>query len=174
MRASPDTEPLDFEAPLVFAGYGLDLPAHGFDDYRGIDARGKVVVVIEGIPSGVPSDVAAHLSSEKRRMAGARGALGMITIRTRASNTRVPWERVLRFGLLAHLADPDDLATEPPETAHEDVAQRPDALADPDLALVDHDLRFIDALEAGRHRANLRLDVAAGVEDGVPHENRRP
>ncbi|HYN46627.1 MAG TPA: M20/M25/M40 family metallo-hydrolase, partial [Allosphingosinicella sp.] len=40
-----------------------------------------------------PSDVAAHLGGEKRRMAAARGAVGMITIRTRATRARTPWTR---------------------------------------------------------------------------------
>ncbi len=80
---------------------------------------------------------------------------------------------MIRIGLLAHLADPDDLATETAEPAHEDVAERPDPLADPDLALVDDDPGLIDALEARRHHPDLRLDVAAGVEDGIPHEHGR-
>jgi Zn-dependent M28 family amino/carboxypeptidase len=98
LRASPDPAALDVEAPLVFVGYGLDMPSHGFDDYRGLDVRGKIVVTISGVPEGTPSDVAAHLNSEKRRMAGARGAIGMITLRTRADATALPWERALRFG----------------------------------------------------------------------------
>lgn len=98
MRASPDTAPLNAEAQLVFVGYGLDMPGHGFDDYRGLDVRGKIVVVLSGIPQGTPSDVAAHLGSDKRRMAGARGAIGMITIRTRADAAALPWERAVRFG----------------------------------------------------------------------------
>ena len=85
------------EAPLVFAGYGLDMPAHGFDDYRGIDARGKIVVVLSGTPAGIPTDVAAHMNGDKRRMAAARGAVGLITIRTRADSAAMPWARMARF-----------------------------------------------------------------------------
>jgi Zn-dependent M28 family amino/carboxypeptidase len=82
----------------VFVGYGLDMPSHGFDDYRGLDVRGKIVVALSGVPEGTPSDVAAHMNSEKRRIAGAHGAVGMITIRTRADAASVPWERAARFG----------------------------------------------------------------------------
>ncbi len=98
MRSSAETAPLNAEAPLVFAGYGLDMPSQGFDDYRGLDVRGKIVVVLSGIPAGTPSDVAAHLSSDRRRMAGARGAIGMITVRTRADAQALPWERAVRAG----------------------------------------------------------------------------
>jgi len=37
-------------APLVFAGYGITAPGIGYDDYAGIDARGKIVVVFEHEP----------------------------------------------------------------------------------------------------------------------------
>lgn len=38
---------------VVFAGYGLSAPGH--DDYAGIDAQGKLVVVLGGKPEGVDS-----------------------------------------------------------------------------------------------------------------------
>jgi hypothetical protein len=41
---------VDITAPLVFAGYGITAPGLGYDDYRGIDARGKIVVVFEHEP----------------------------------------------------------------------------------------------------------------------------
>jgi hypothetical protein len=41
---------VDITAPLVFAGYGITAAALGYDDYRGIDARGKIVVVFEHEP----------------------------------------------------------------------------------------------------------------------------
>lgn len=95
LRATADAA-ADVTAPLVFAGYGLDMPAHGFDDYRGLDVRGKIVVVLGGTPAGIPSDVAAHLSGDKRRMAAARGAVGLLTIRSRADSIAIPWRGVAR------------------------------------------------------------------------------
>jgi hypothetical protein len=96
MRASADPAPLALSARLVFVGYGLDMPSHGYDDYRGLDVRGKIVVALSGVPEGTPSDVAAHFNGEKRRMAGGCGAVGLITIRTRADAAAAPWERMLR------------------------------------------------------------------------------
>src|SRR5690242_10630005 len=61
-RPSLTAAPLSIEAPLVFAGYGLDMPARGYDDYAGLDVRGRIVVVLSGTPSGTPSDIAAHLN----------------------------------------------------------------------------------------------------------------
>jgi len=94
---SPAADALNVEAPLVFAGYGLDVPARGFNDYDGLDVTGKIVVVFSGYPSGTPSDVGAHLNSEKARMAAARGAIGMITLRTPAENERTPWTRFVTY-----------------------------------------------------------------------------
>ena len=37
-------------APLVFAGYGVTAPEYDWDDYAGLDAKGKVVVVFVGDP----------------------------------------------------------------------------------------------------------------------------
>ena len=96
LRASPDAEPLAVEAPLVFAGYGLDLPARGFNDYQGLDVRGRIVAVLNGHPIGTPSDVGAHLDSEKARMAAERGAIGMLVIRTNGEEESLPWRRLVR------------------------------------------------------------------------------
>ena len=82
------------EAPVVFAGYGIDAPEAGMRDYKGLDVRGKVVAVLSGFPKGMASDVGAHLNSEKRRMAEKRGAVGLIVIRTRAESERRAWSRV--------------------------------------------------------------------------------
>jgi Zn-dependent M28 family amino/carboxypeptidase len=38
------------DAPLLFAGYGVTAPEFGWDDYEGVDAAGKVVVVFVGDP----------------------------------------------------------------------------------------------------------------------------
>ncbi len=36
------------EAPLVFAGHGLQIPEAHHDDFAGLDVRGKVVVILAG------------------------------------------------------------------------------------------------------------------------------
>ncbi|HEY0011313.1 MAG TPA: M28 family metallopeptidase [Allosphingosinicella sp.] len=89
-RQSPEAGRTELSAPAVFAGYGLEAPAFGLDDYRGLDVRGKVVVILDGMPGGLPSDVAAHLGSEKRRIAARRGAVGLITLRSPAAAARFP------------------------------------------------------------------------------------
>ena len=84
-----------------------------------------------------------------------------------------PAERMVRLRLLAHLADADDLAAERRQPADQDVADRQDAVADPDLAAVDDDLGLVDRLEPGGHRPDLGLDRPAAVEDRRAHQDRR-
>lgn len=37
-------------APLVFAGYGITAPDHNYDDYKNLEARGKIVLVMRHEP----------------------------------------------------------------------------------------------------------------------------
>jgi len=89
-------DPADaFDASLVFAGYGLSIPEHGHDDYKGLDARGKLVVYLRGAPPGVPGPLAAHAQSEGQRSAALRkaGAIGSVAI-PNPKNMDIPWERL--------------------------------------------------------------------------------
>lgn len=81
---------------LVFVGYGLDAPEWGFDDYRGLDVKGKIVVALWGFPPGSPSEMAAHLNSDKGRMAQERGALGLVVIHTPTFEQVYPWKTQLQ------------------------------------------------------------------------------
>lgn len=79
---SLQAEQTEITAPLVFAGYGLVSEAFGIDDYAGLDVKGKIVVLLTGRPDSLPSEEAAHLNSQKTRLAAERGAVGIITIHT--------------------------------------------------------------------------------------------
>ncbi len=41
---------VDISAPVVFAGYGITAPELGYDDYKGLDAKGKIVFVFDHEP----------------------------------------------------------------------------------------------------------------------------
>ena len=47
------------DAPLAFAGYGISAPELGYDDYAGLDVKGKVVVIVRGAPRTFASTVAS-------------------------------------------------------------------------------------------------------------------
>ena len=86
------------QAPLVFAGYGVTAPDQQYDDYAGLDARGRIVVVLYGAPSRFPSTVRAHHSSHdvKTANAVAHGAVGYVVLRTPEFEKSAPWPWMLR------------------------------------------------------------------------------
>jgi Zn-dependent M28 family amino/carboxypeptidase len=44
------TDSVDIDAPVVFVGYGIDAPEYHWDDFKGVDVKGKVVLVIVNEP----------------------------------------------------------------------------------------------------------------------------
>ena len=62
------------DAPLVFVGYGLRVPEKNYDDFTGLDVKGKVVVVISGSPADMPSALASHYQSAAERSKALREA----------------------------------------------------------------------------------------------------
>jgi Zn-dependent M28 family amino/carboxypeptidase len=40
----------DFTEDLIFLGHGIHEPKYGWDDYKGIDAKGKIVMIAGGAP----------------------------------------------------------------------------------------------------------------------------
>jgi Zn-dependent M28 family amino/carboxypeptidase len=83
------------DAPLVFVGYGLDIPEQSYDDLEGLDLRGKIAVVFTGSPAEIPSALSAHYQSraERWKVLKAAGAIGLISIPNPAS-MEMSWSRV--------------------------------------------------------------------------------
>ncbi|HZP63055.1 MAG TPA: peptidase M28, partial [Terriglobales bacterium] len=47
-QQQPET---DVDAPIVFVGYGIDAPEYNWDDYKGVDVKGKVLLMFVNEPS---------------------------------------------------------------------------------------------------------------------------
>lgn len=77
---NPVVDTVKVSAGLVFAGYGISEPALGYDDYAGIDVKGKVVIVMRGSPEKFSSSVAAHVmnSTQILKVAAEHGAVGVL------------------------------------------------------------------------------------------------
>jgi len=95
------------DAPLVFLGYGLHLPARGADDFAGMDLKGKIVVVLSGGPADISGPIKSNARFARAQQLGKLGALGIIALTT-PHQLEIPWSRQL---LLAgqpgmYLADP--------------------------------------------------------------------
>jgi len=81
------TENANVDAPIVFVGYGIVAPEYGWDDYQGVDVKGKVVLVIVNEP---PSKDPKFFNGEaltyygrwiyKFEEAARKGALGALII----------------------------------------------------------------------------------------------
>jgi hypothetical protein len=99
----------DVEAPLVFAGYGLNIPEANYSDLKDPGLRGAVAVYLQGGPSNISGNLRAHYSSgeERTKALKAAGAIGAISIPNPRS-MEVPWARYKGNRLQARmwLADP--------------------------------------------------------------------
>jgi len=69
----------EVSAEVVFVGFGVSAPELGYDDYAGIDVRGKIVACFNGAPASFPSNQRAYSGSAKQEVAAARGAVGLVT-----------------------------------------------------------------------------------------------
>ena len=77
------------EGEAVFAGYGISAPDLGYDDYADVDVRGKVVIVLRGIPNSRSSKNPFSTPAAQRRYgtfkakqdtAAGLGAAGMVLV----------------------------------------------------------------------------------------------
>ncbi len=75
-------------AELVFVGYGIEAPEFGWDDYKGLDVKGKVLVMMNNDPENDPLLFKGKTRlyygrwDYKYEMAASKGAAGAIIIHT--------------------------------------------------------------------------------------------
>src|SRR5438477_8052871 len=86
---------VDVEAPIILAGFGVTAPELKYDDYRNVDVRGKIVLLISGAPKTFPNDQRAYYSSGevKRKNAAAHGAVGVLNVSSITDEARSPFEK---------------------------------------------------------------------------------
>lgn len=81
------------DAPVVYANFGWVDEKEGYDDYKGLDVKGKVVVIALGAPNiDKPFDM-IMASSKKAEWAAQRGALAVLEIFT----AKVQWKQLARY-----------------------------------------------------------------------------
>jgi len=105
---NPTSNAADVDAPAVFIGYGLKVPEQNYNDFAGVDLKGKIAVLVTGGPASISASVKAHYQSseERRKNLAAAGAVGLITIPNPKAE-EVPWSRVAgsRFSQRMELRD---------------------------------------------------------------------
>ena len=111
LQVSKEFVPFNFSssgkasASVVFAGYGITAPEYNYDDYKGIDAKGKFVLVLAHEPqeydpkSVFEGKVYTHHSqlSSKASNAKYHGARGLILVNDLA-NHKQDGDQLERFG----------------------------------------------------------------------------
>ncbi len=67
-------------APVVFVGCGITNTEQNYDDYKGIDVKGKAVLIFRGAPKSFPSSVASHSMDmvTLQKNAAAHGAVAVL------------------------------------------------------------------------------------------------
>jgi hypothetical protein len=90
---------MEVEAPVVFAGYGVTAPERGYDDYAGIDAKGKIVACFGGAPASLPPEERAHFAATPTKMenAAADGAVGLLRLWSDQDEKSGPWSGFVRL-----------------------------------------------------------------------------
>ncbi len=115
------SRPPSVEAPLVFAGYGLQVPESKHDDLAGLDLKGKIVVLLTGGPSSIPGPLLAHYQNTRWEYLKKAGALGTLSIQN-PKGQDIPWDRskLSRFMPAVAIADPALDETLGPAGRHHD------------------------------------------------------
>ena len=105
-------EKTGFDADVVFVGYGVVAPEYGWDDYKGVDVRGKVVLMLVNDPAVPDPKNPAKLDTRmfkgramtyygrwtyKYEIAAEKGAAGVFVIhewdnKTNSGPAGYPWE----------------------------------------------------------------------------------
>ena len=170
----------DFDAPIVFVGYGIHAPEYKWNDYAGadgkdIDLHGKVALVIVSEP---PSDDDRFFNGKaltyygrwtyKYEEAARRGAVGVLIIH-RTDLASYGWQVVQNSQAIekSYLAgDPLDTLRAAAWIQH-DVAQHLFMLA----GLGDLDQAIDRAGKPGFHAEELKVHLKAHVESRVRRYN---
>jgi len=160
------------DAPLVFVGWGLDIPEKGYNDLQGLDLKGKVAVVLYGgSPSEIPGPLSAHYNDIKQRWAALKkaGAIGIIAI-LNPHSMDIPWDRLKMLRTQVGMAPADETLD---DTAGIElgVAFNP-ASADKLFAGSGHTFQEISDLAKARKplpRFPLKVEIRARAKVDVQH-----
>jgi hypothetical protein len=83
----------ELTAPLVYAGFGLEDAEKGWDDYKGLEVKGKIVLVQSGSPDATTPAAIVSASRRKRKLAADKGALVVVEL----FKASVPWSFALNY-----------------------------------------------------------------------------
>ncbi|MDR3752189.1 MAG: M28 family peptidase, partial [Terracidiphilus sp.] len=162
----------DLDAPIVFVGYGIHAPEYHWDDYAGVDLKGKIALVIVNEP---PSNDEGFFKGKaltyygrwtyKYEEAARRGAVGVLLIH-RTDLASYGWDVVRNSQAIekSYLVGDPDATLRAAAWIQHDVAQRLFTLAG--LGDVNHAIE-----QAGKpgafHAVELQVRLKGHVESRV-------
>lgn len=165
----------DIDAPIVFVGYGIHAPEYNWDDYAGVDLKGKIALVIVNEP---PSDDEKFFKGKtmtyygrwtyKYEEASRRGAVGVLIIH-RTDLASYGWQVVQNSQAIEKsylVGDPANTLRAAAWIQH-DVAQHLFTIA----GLGDLDQAITRAGQRGFHAQELNVRLKAHVESRVRKYN---
>ena len=162
----------DIDAPIVFVGYGIDAPEYHWNDFAGVDVKGKVLLVIVNQP---PSDDPAFFKGKtmtyygrwtyKYEEAARRGAVGVLIIH-RTDLASYPWDVVRNSQSVekSYLQDDPTATLKAASWIQLDVAKKLFAAAEKNV-----DDEIVAAGKPGFHSFELPVRLKAHVASRVRH-----
>ncbi len=72
-----DSPAVNLTAPITYVGYGINDPARGIDDYKGVTVRNRIVLFLRGKPQAYSRWITHE---EKVQIAQKKGAAGFLTV----------------------------------------------------------------------------------------------
>ncbi len=93
---------IDTTTALVFAGYGITADEYGYDDYRDIDVKGKIVLIYPGEPENDDSTFfegtkRSTFASFFKKIDNATGHGAAAVIRVSAWEKKYGWESIVNY-----------------------------------------------------------------------------
>jgi Zn-dependent M28 family amino/carboxypeptidase len=161
----------DVEAEIVFVGYGIEAPEYRWDDYKGVDVRGKVLLMLVNEPS---SDDPKFFKGKaltyygrwtyKYEEAARKGAVGVILVH-QTQMASYPWEVVRN----SNSGEKSFLKLEGPALKVASWVQLDVAKRLASASAMDLDKMMQDAQSQEFHPVNLRAKLRAHMVSKVRH-----
>jgi Zn-dependent M28 family amino/carboxypeptidase len=165
----------DFDAPIVFVGYGISAPEYRWNDYEGVDIKGKIALIIVNEPPSADDKFFSGKAltyygrwTYKYEEASRRGAVGVLIIH-RQDLASYPWDVVRNSQAIekSYLEGDSTATLRAAAWIQHDVAQR--LLAMSGLGNVDEVIE--KAGRRGFHAVELPVKLRAHIESHVRRYN---
>ena len=193
----PESSDRAANGPLLFVQHGVSVAAAGHDDYANIDAKGAVVLALDGAPDAVlrspqiSMEDKADLAAIDRKVDAARahGAVGLIVIRNYVGDAESTWPsrpsvRSASFRLYGPMQEKplavaviSEHAAKPIRTALEQrtpltASLNPDVIAQPIamdniLGMVEGGSKAAEIVVVGAHLDHDGIDEAGRIYNGA-------